>query len=89
MLAERKALEEKYAYSFTEYFVAPPPPPRIKAEKTKSEDDKEADEFEEDDEAENRYKRMDTYLREGLRVLADLTEFTAKSSNTHVARVAR
>lgn len=89
MLAERKALEETHAYSFTEYLVAPPPPPRIRAEKPKSNDDEETDEFEEDDEAENRYKRMDIYLREGLRVLADLTESTAKSANTNVARAAR
>jgi carboxyl-terminal processing protease len=89
MTAERKALEETSAYSFTEYFVAPPPPPRIKAEKTADDEDAESDEFDEDDESDNRYKRMDIYLREGLRVLADLTAVTTQPANANVAQATR
>ncbi|MBC8009932.1 MAG: carboxy terminal-processing peptidase, partial [Burkholderiales bacterium] len=67
----RKALEAADAYSFNEYFVAPPPPPRIKAEKTaddESSDDPDAEEANPDE----RYAKMDVYLRESLRVLHDL-----------------
>ncbi len=81
LVADRKALEEKYAYSFTEYFVAPPPPPRIKAEEPADPDD---GEFEEDDESDNRYKRMDIYLREGLRVLADLVDASNPTADPRV-----
>ena len=74
MTAERKALEESVAYSFTEYFVAPPPPPRIRAEKTDDETDLMEGEEEDPD---TRYRRLDVQLRESLRILADLREFTA------------
>ena len=87
MTSARKALEEKSAYAFTEYFVAPPPPPRIKADKPAT-DDEELGEIEDDadDESDNRYKRMDVYLREGLRVLADLREMTVARTTTQVAQ---
>ena len=69
--AARKALEASDAYAFTEYFVAPPPPPRIKAEK--SSDDENADDADEEEaNADERYAKMNVYLRESLRVLADL-----------------
>lgn len=74
--AERKALEATDAYPFKEYFVAPPPPPRIKAEKPADEDA--PDGLAEEEEAgDQRYAKMDVYLRESLRVLADLRQVTA------------
>lgn len=76
--AARKALEATDAYAFKEIFVAPPPPPRIKAEKkagAESTDDADAgldgeDPDEEDSQA--RYAKMDVYLRESLRILQDV-----------------
>ncbi len=72
-VAARKALETNEAYSFTEYFVAPPPPARIKAPEPAedAEDDGDALGLEdEDDDA--RYAAMDVYLRESLRIVQDL-----------------
>lgn len=69
--ATRKALEESDAYAFTEYFVAPPPPPRIKAEKTADEENPDDPDAEEEN-PDERYAKMDVYLRESLRVLHDL-----------------
>ncbi|MCU0792333.1 MAG: carboxy terminal-processing peptidase [Opitutaceae bacterium] len=72
-LKARKALEESSAYSFTEYFVAPPPPPRIKADEPAEDSPDSADlGLEDDPEEDARYARMDVYLRESLRVLQDL-----------------
>jgi len=72
----RKALEAGEAYAFKEVFVAPPPPPRIKAEKKTddaSEDpDAGLDGEEDDEEADARYRKMDVYLRESLRILQDV-----------------
>ncbi len=71
---ERKALEASDAYAFTEFFVAPPPPPRIKS-KSKDDDDSDLDpaEVAEEEEAgEQRYAKMDVYLRESLRILQDM-----------------
>jgi carboxyl-terminal processing protease len=67
--AERKTLEHSSAYQFSEYFVGPPPAPRIRAA-TKPEDME--GEEEEEEELDVRYFRMDVYLRESLRVAADL-----------------
>ena len=76
--AARKALESTEAYAFKELFVAPPPPPRIKADKKPGEDSSDdadggldADEDDEDPTA--RYRKMDVYLRESLRILQDVT----------------
>jgi carboxyl-terminal processing protease len=72
--AARKALEESSAYAFREIFVAPPPPPRIKAER-KPDEETEGDglEPEEDDaDLDARYQKLDVYLRESLRVLHDI-----------------
>ena len=75
--AARKSLEATEAYAFKEIFVAPPPPPRIKAEKKPGEgnsDDPDAglDGEEDDEEADARYRKMDVYLRESLRILQDV-----------------
>ncbi|MEN9841840.1 MAG: hypothetical protein RL376_1640, partial [Verrucomicrobiota bacterium] len=73
--AARKALEAAEAYPFKEFFVAPPPPPRIKAEKTA--DEETGDGLTEDDEdGDQRYAKMDVYLRESLRILADFRKVT-------------
>lgn len=69
--AARKALEASDAYAFTEYFVAPPPPPRIKAEKSADEETDESEASDEPD-SDERYAKMDVYLRESLRILQDL-----------------
>ena len=74
--AERKALEATETYAFKEIFIAPPPPPRIKAEK-KAGDDSSSDpdaglDGEDDDESDARYRKMDVYLRESLRILQDV-----------------
>ena len=66
--AELKNLEKSSSYPFTEVMLAPPPPPRIKAEPadpTASPDD-----LGEDDSGE-RYAKMDIDLRESLRVVQD------------------
>jgi carboxyl-terminal processing protease len=77
--AARKALEATDAYAFTEFFVSPPPPPRIKAPKKAddpaNEDDPDADADETDEDT--RYAKMDVYLRESLRVLEDLRTLPA------------
>ena len=75
--AARKTLEASEAYAFKEIFVAPPPPPRIKAEKKPGEDysddpDAGLDGEEDDEEADARYRKMDVYLRESLRILQDV-----------------
>lgn len=72
--AERKALEATDAYAFKEYFVAAPPAPRIKAPAKPDEDsDLDPDEIADEEEAgDQRYAKMDVYLREGLRVLQDM-----------------
>ena len=75
--AARKALEASEAYAFKEIFVAPPPPPRIKAEKKSDEDNSDdpdagLDGEEDDEEADARYRKMDVYLRESLRILQDV-----------------
>lgn len=81
--AARKELEASSAYPFTEYFVAPPPAPRIKAEDDASEDG------EEDEAGANeRYARLDVYLRESLRVLDDLRSARGAPA-TAVAAAAR
>jgi carboxyl-terminal processing protease len=74
--AARKALEASEAYAFKEVFVAPPPPPRIKAEKKPGDDSDDPDagldgEID-DEEADARYRKMDVYLRESLRILQDV-----------------
>jgi carboxyl-terminal processing protease len=67
MDAERKKLALA-DYKFTEVMIAPPPPPRIKADKkndeTSPDDDVDTDENE-------RYTPVDIPLREALRVLTD------------------
>ena len=70
--AARKALEANDAYAFTEYFVAPPPPPRIKADKTPEEQNPDNPDEDADEDSTERYAKMDVYLRESLRVLQDL-----------------
>lgn len=72
--AARKALEASEAYAFTEIFVAPPPPPRIKAEKTEDAEDGDAglDDEEDEEDGSARYAKMDVYLRESLRILQDV-----------------
>ncbi len=84
--AARKALEVTEAYPFKEYFVAPPPPPRIKAEKPA---DEEAGEglAEDEEDSDQRYAKMDVYLRESLRVLADLRQVTTPP--TAIAQTAK
>jgi len=70
----RKALEATDAFAFSELFVSPPPAPRIKAA-AKADDDSTLDPDEAADEAEagdQRYAKMDIYLRESLRVLQDM-----------------
>lgn len=72
-IATRKALEDAHAYAFTELFVAPPPPPRIKAAKTEDDPELEnSDGLIDDDDADARYAKMDVYLRESLRIVHDL-----------------
>ena len=90
--AAREALEESSAYSFTEYFVAPPPPPRIKAEPTAEE--KAADDeagLDEETDPDERYSKMDVYLRESLRILDDLRTLApaAQGGSTELAAVAK
>ncbi len=77
--AARKALEASEAYAFKEIFIAPPPPPRIKADKKTGEDapddaDGGLDGEPDDEEADARYRKMDVYLRESLRILQDVRE---------------
>ena len=68
--AARKELEDSAAYAFTEVFVAPPPPPRIKAER--SPDDDTGLDPEDEADADTRYAKMDVHLRESLRILHDV-----------------
>ncbi len=70
--AARKELEASSAYAFTEFFVAPPPPPRIKAEKTAEEAEEDAFDAEDEEESDTRYAKMDVYLRESLSILDDV-----------------
>lgn len=78
-IAARKALEESFAYAFTEFFVAPPPPPRIKAEKTEADSDfDDPDALTDDEDSDARYAKMDVYLRESLRIVHDLRKVGAK-----------
>jgi carboxyl-terminal processing protease len=70
----RKALEAADAYPFTEFFVSPPPPPRIKADKKPDDpaSEENLDEENSDADSDTRYAKMDVYLRESLRILEDL-----------------
>lgn len=72
--ATRKALETTEAYPFTEFFVSPPPAPRIKAEKNPDDpaSEENLDEEEAEADSDTRYAKMDVYLRESLRILEDL-----------------
>lgn len=74
--ATRKALEMSDAYDFTEYFVAAPPPPRIRAPKKTEDEDDELNTMA-DEELDERYRKMDVHLRESLRVAADLRALLA------------
>jgi carboxyl-terminal processing protease len=68
--AELKKLEQADAYAFKEFMLAPPPPPRIKAEKPADADPADPDGLDEPN-PDERYAKMDIDLRESLRVVAD------------------
>lgn len=74
-IAARKALEASYSYPFTEYFVAPPPPARIKAAEPVANSGDNALGIEDEDE-DARYAAMDVYLRESMRIVQDLRALT-------------
>ena len=70
---EMKAEKERIAkgdYTFTPFYLGPPPPPKIKAPKKEGEEEDEFDTFEEND----TYVKADVHLREALRVLNDAIE---------------
>lgn len=67
---EMKAEHDQIAksdYSFKSYYVAAPPPPKIKAPKKDGEDDESLDEFDDSD----TYVKGDVHLREALRIVGD------------------
>ncbi len=74
--AELKKLEQSEAYAFTEIMLAPPPPPRIKADKPTDTDPDGFDESNPDE----RYAKMDIDLRESLRVVADVLKLNPEPS---------
>jgi carboxyl-terminal processing protease len=70
---EMKAEKERLAkndFTFTPFYLGPPPPPKIKAPKKEGEEEDEFDSFEEND----TYVKADVHLREALRVLNDAIE---------------
>jgi carboxyl-terminal processing protease len=70
---ELKAEKERIAkgdYTFTPFYLGPPPPPKIRAPKKEGEEEDEFDVFEEND----TYVKADVHLREALRVLNDAIE---------------
>ncbi|PTX91294.1 tail-specific protease [Opitutus sp. ER46] len=67
---EMKAEREKIAksdFAYTPIYLAPPPPPKIKAAPKEGEDDDGLDEFEENE----TYTKADVHLREALRIVGD------------------
>ncbi|MEI6860764.1 MAG: carboxy terminal-processing peptidase [Verrucomicrobiota bacterium] len=74
--AELKKLEQTEAYAFTEIMLAPPPPPRIKADKPSDSGLNELDETNPDE----RYAKMDINLRESLRVVSDSLNLAPQSA---------
>jgi carboxyl-terminal processing protease len=70
---ELKAEKERIAksdYTFTPFYLGPPPPPKIKAPKKEGDDEDDFDLTEEND----TYVKADVHLREALRVLNDAIE---------------
>jgi carboxyl-terminal processing protease len=76
MDAERDRLA-KADFTFREFLLAPPPPPRIKAPRPADAPGGEEAE-EEDDDPRVHYGKVDVHLRESLRVIADALELAKK-----------
>jgi carboxyl-terminal processing protease len=66
MKAEKERLA-KNDFSFTPFYLGPPPPPKIKAPKKEGDEEDDFDSIEEND----TYVKADVHLRETLRVLGD------------------